>query len=534
MLSKKNKIYRFLPLIFLLSTYIYFSLKFLPYYQYQVNSDEISYITIALKYLHGNYYEALNGYWGPLLSWIIAPFLGMHLKPLFAAKVASLLIGALTLTATYLFSKTVKMNDYIRYVILVLLIPIIIWYAFAMTTPDLLVSGFLILYFYSIFRKNYKKKHIYGFSAGTLGGLAFLAKHFAGFFFLFHFLVMNIIYYFYEKNRSYRNNILKNTFFGFCTFLLISGIWILLISNKYGRLTISSSSTFNRATVGPFSQGAPIFSEGLIPPPNSTAVDSWEDPTFYINYFPSKMRNWSPFESKALFRYQVNIVVSNIKILFNTLEVHNSFMLWLIILLITISIKDFLKYKFNNIYLLYLLTILLYIFGYSTVFIIERYLLPIIIFSLVISGNIINNIFVNFKLNTIQKILFLALFFTLLTFKPSNLLNESKYLERGKQDLYLLLKNKVKTNARTATNTKFEETEVLSFYLKDQFYGQTININSKTILEDLEKYNIDYYFVWGNYVNPDIKLNTSFLSKYKEISGNRIPDLRIYAIKEKD
>ncbi len=37
--------------------------------------------------------NAINGYWGPLLSWLLAPFLAAGLKPLLAVKLLSIIIG---------------------------------------------------------------------------------------------------------------------------------------------------------------------------------------------------------------------------------------------------------------------------------------------------------------------------------------------------------------------------------------------------------------------------------------------------------
>ncbi|MHC4720172.1 MAG: hypothetical protein ACYSYT_06835, partial [Planctomycetota bacterium] len=45
------------------------------HYRYQINPDGISYISVAQKYLAGDFAGAINGYWGPLYSWLLMPFL---------------------------------------------------------------------------------------------------------------------------------------------------------------------------------------------------------------------------------------------------------------------------------------------------------------------------------------------------------------------------------------------------------------------------------------------------------------------------
>lgn len=39
------------------------------------SADSTLYLDIAEKYLRGEFDDAVNGYWGPLLSWLLIPFL---------------------------------------------------------------------------------------------------------------------------------------------------------------------------------------------------------------------------------------------------------------------------------------------------------------------------------------------------------------------------------------------------------------------------------------------------------------------------
>lgn len=74
---KKNYV-----LIFILIIYLILGLFLLNFYQYILNSDGISYISIAQKYMIGDFNNAINGYWGPLFSWLMIPFLYFSLNPL--------------------------------------------------------------------------------------------------------------------------------------------------------------------------------------------------------------------------------------------------------------------------------------------------------------------------------------------------------------------------------------------------------------------------------------------------------------------
>jgi hypothetical protein len=59
-----------------------------------------------------------------------------------------------------------------------------------------------------------------------------------------------LIYYFKELKVDKRK-VLKNLFLGLAVFFVLSGLWVGTISEKYGKLTISTSGEFNQALVGP-------------------------------------------------------------------------------------------------------------------------------------------------------------------------------------------------------------------------------------------------------------------------------------------
>lgn len=80
-LSKINKGFGIVLMVYAIS-----GIFFLNYYQYQINPDGICYISIAQKYLSGNYGSAINGYWGPLLSWLLVPFLFFGFTPAIGNK----------------------------------------------------------------------------------------------------------------------------------------------------------------------------------------------------------------------------------------------------------------------------------------------------------------------------------------------------------------------------------------------------------------------------------------------------------------
>lgn len=115
-------------------------------------------------------------------------------------------------------------------------------------------------------------------------------------------------------------------------------------------------------------------------------------------------------------------------------------------------------------------------------------------------------------------IILFALSFILM---PVNFLNTN--IDTGK-DIYALsdtLKTQYGVQGNIATNDRLIDAQFLSFYLNTTSFGQSKkDISDAELQLQLEKYRIDYYLVWGN--------STPHLTSYKEITGGKIRDLKIY------
>ena len=87
-------------LIIILIIYLILGIILFRYYQYQINNDGIGYINTAHSYMSGNVYGSISDYWGPLLSWLLIPFLLFGHTPLAAlqsTKLLSIIIGFFTI-----------------------------------------------------------------------------------------------------------------------------------------------------------------------------------------------------------------------------------------------------------------------------------------------------------------------------------------------------------------------------------------------------------------------------------------------------
>ena len=376
-------------IIVVLIIYTLIAVFSLRYFQYKIAGDEISYINIAHAYIIGDWGNAINGYWSPLFSWLMTPFLLLiGFKPLYGvyvSKILSITIGLLTIVSIRRFSRTLKINITVERAILFGSIPALVLFSLLYNTPDLLLVCILIFYLSIIFDSKYSNNLFNGILCGFIGSLAYLTKSFAFPFFLFHFILFNLIFYF-RSLKIDKSNILKNLCLGMFLFFVVSGLWIGAISEKYGELTVSTSGSYNQALVGPeyrvntMDNGIPpIFYIGLIKPPNKDATSIWYD----VSYL--KIDNSTPFDSKKNFVYELKLVWSNIVYTSKITELFMPVAVIILIFMLLLIFKSNIDKASKDIMKYLIVTMLIYVGGYCLVIPEWRYLWFIFIL-LMVSG----------------------------------------------------------------------------------------------------------------------------------------------------
>jgi len=510
-------------LVLALLVYLVAGLLLIKYYRYQINPDGISYISIAQKYLNGDFSNALNGYWGPLLSWLLVPFLHLTSDSLLAAKLLTLLTGLVTIIALRALSYRFEMTESIRTVILFSAVPVVLTFAFSDITPDLLLTCILLFYFTVIFGVNYAESTNKDILCGVLGGLAYLSKSFAFPFFIVHFSIMNALVYYRSQTKQARKRVVRNFLTGTVAFALISGLWIGLISNKYGRLTFGvSGKTTYKAYAGPDAPRSGVRL-GFLRPSNETAVSAWEDPSF-LEYPP-----YNPLESWSNFVHQLKVVGGNIH------KTAGIFMVFSLLSIVTgIAYLLFWLRRFNIAKMpaevLYpTVTIILFVGGYSMVLVEARYIWVLFILLMLMGGYVLARLFQNNFFTKTRRVILLVIFFLSFAVPASHGLRN--YAHRGKwvYNLGQALKNVIPAKSKTVSNSNWAGALFLSYHLDCKYYGtQKKNISKIELKRQLAKYNIDYYLFWGG-----AAADLGFLSNYEEITGGRIPGLRIYGLKNR-
>ncbi|MCA9497847.1 MAG: hypothetical protein KC588_01500 [Nitrospira sp.] len=269
-----------------------------------ISTDGISYIRIAQYYASGQFDLAVSGYWGPMLSWIIVPLLGLVEEPLSAAQMAMGVSAIVYLMGCLAIFRVLGIGSSAMFVALGIVVFMSVHWAVQGITPDLLMSGILCLAISRTLHPEWCDKPSVQFSAGLLFGAAYLAKA-PGLPFAFILIVAAGLLWTVCQQVSL-THALRSAVITIVGLMLIAGPWILILSLKYGKPVFSTSAGISHAVMGPagIRRGHPTFSDFLIP--EQGRLSSWEDP------ISKKYSHWSPLESTENFRHQLRIVHSNV------------------------------------------------------------------------------------------------------------------------------------------------------------------------------------------------------------------------------
>src|SRR3989344_7639112 len=139
---------------------------------YQNFSDSVHYLWIADKYAEGDWQNAVNTYWGAMISWLLLLFKPLISAPFLPFRVLQLILGftALLLFRSILKKKQIDTKSTLYYTLVS--VPLIISFAWFYLTPDLLlVNGILLAVNFFISDKEINFRRI--LLAALIGAILF-------------------------------------------------------------------------------------------------------------------------------------------------------------------------------------------------------------------------------------------------------------------------------------------------------------------------------------------------------------------------
>lgn len=471
-------------------SYAVIALFLVPHYAYLLQNDTTSYLSIAAKYVRGDIAGAINAYWGPMYSWLIAVLMGVGIDPLVAVRLINIAAGLGVIVIVESFRTMLNLRTDVRKTVLVTSAILVLMYALDMATPDLLLTLLLLGYVRITLRPN-SMKPTSAVAAGVIAGVAYLTKSVALPFFLVHWTGLCIARGL--NNRSMIRSVLMSYVLGIAACLVIAAPWIYAISRKHGAPTFGESAHFIHATMNPLKENeVPMNVRGLLPPPNETAVSVWEDPT------TMEYADWSPLSSRSAMIDQVRIIVLNLVHLGRAL-VSSVWLLWAVFMAaIVFALRPSFGSGLTRLSREYLWVWILLLGAYSPIIADERYVWLGIVLAILVGGGALSVVFERTARNRVIRMCLLAIFAASFLLYPA-----WKFVDH-RSDGKAAFVSAVETGnlyklagARTASDN-WKIGLRFSYATGTRFYGRPIAVDDDAALEkELLASDIDVYIALG-------------------------------------
>lgn len=515
-LNAMNRVYQ------LGASALYISLFFMlfPWYRYVIDIDAISYIHVAQRIANGDYYHAVNGYWSPLISWILVPFIQWGYDPVLAAKYINGVLGLLSMMTCYSLLDKFRIHDLLKKILPFFFAILFVSYAFYELCADLLQLFLLLLYINLIFSRNFINDHIGLVFAGILGALCYYAKAYSFPFFLLHFIITVYVLLKKENATQLTRKLLSRTAIAFITFFLLTLPYIAVISHKYGSFRINNAGKLNTSWF--LSPGISDQRKMVAEPPFGDATSYWDDPTY-------AQEKWvGPFTSFQYFLKEIKWTISNCIKFANGLSTMSVFA-WLILTGFIIHLIRKKKDAPATEQLL-LITSILYPSGYLLIFIEWRYiwLLPVT-FSVMGAILLTNWMQAGYfkRREFIIAGLLLALSFC---WQPVNEMKDLKYSNKDVYEMAEVFKKQgIKGNLflHYKSFPPYGKTVVLSYLTGCKFYGPVLlDYDYNELMTAAKKYHVQYFLFFYDYPNEkEMFLQSPYARSGIKVFDNLYPGL---------
>jgi hypothetical protein len=288
--SRQSQVLQFLSAGFFTSL-LYFYAAYASRYNLS-NVDGISYLSIARQYAEGRGEIAINGYWSPLVSWLMAPFITAGVDPLFSFMLVNAISATVgTCAAMALVWRYTKGSYWPTFIVLVSTFSL--YMAQAPTiTPDSWVVTWTTFFAWTLIEVDrrlhpgtVRDRIIGGLAIGAMGAIGYFTKQY-----LIPVFVVTVIIWFAFRILSDRKEYtpadrkeaarrwLLAPLATVVGVLIVATPWVTALSVKYGELTLGSSFSVNISQKFDPESGEEIRDPLDIPaPPNAYAVAFGED-----------------------------------------------------------------------------------------------------------------------------------------------------------------------------------------------------------------------------------------------------------------
>ena len=496
------------------------------HYEFAIDPDGESYTNLAVKYASGDFKNAINGYWSPLVTWLIVPLILLGLNKVLAAKIIALSIGGVGIWALNKFIKNFVETDLAKLIILIPSSLLLFAFSNVEVGADVLAATSLLLYFSLLQDEKFNWSIKNALLIGTSGAICYFSKYYLFIFFIAHLFISVVIKHFYNKENSIIQKV-KFLLLTYSIMLLIASPWLILINTKYNIGLIFCTSGKTNLTQA-LNGGWKILDEKInffIFPHNSTADDFTEDLTFicgkYLGVFDS---SWT--RHNAILNLKKNCMVFGKH--FFLISIFN----WIILFFALVVLISKNTNRERKKHLIFYFSILpIYLFGYFLSYCEPRYFIIIFLLTIIIGTWLIEKYLLPTKISLYFKAFICTAFITSFFYFPSKKLNEYYDIMHTEHEISQKLKDEFHLKGIFfGEGGKYAETQYVCFEtgLQNVIINPAHWNEREKIKDELIKNKIDYYFYW--HWQPDQSDSLKEFCGFEEITKRKIYGLQIFKI----
>lgn len=252
----------------------------LPSQRFRMFPDGVSYVALAEHLLAGRWGDAINAYWSPLYSWLLAPFLAAGADPFLAARSVGLLSALVVVWALGRACEALGTRSAVGGPVVLATVPLLIL-ASAVATPDLLLVGVCLVATVLVACPAAARHDGAALLAGLAIGLGYLTKLIALPALVGVTVGVTVARWWSARRRGdhlLASSTLRRAAVTLAGTAAVVAVWGLALTVSTGVPTIGTAAAVNLQVAAADASGSPIYSDGLFAPATPAANNIWEDP----------------------------------------------------------------------------------------------------------------------------------------------------------------------------------------------------------------------------------------------------------------
>lgn len=275
---------------------------------YQNFSDATHYLWIADKYAQADWKNAINTYWGPMISWLLLLLKPIINEPFVRFRILQIILGAITIVLiNKILNKKLGVGGK-HYLYTLAFVPAIASYVWFYLTPDLLLLCGVLFFIHTLIYYDANNKYSI-IKLALMGAVLFFIKSMG----LYLFVLTIAGKFVFERGQWNWKSFFSNIKIGVLTLLFIAP-WIYLISQKHGSFTLGTGAEHNykmnspRVTPDIYGElGNPHHNGKLVEPKPADSFDSWMEP------LQEPYMSWEGYSGAEIRSVYTQIIIKNLK-----------------------------------------------------------------------------------------------------------------------------------------------------------------------------------------------------------------------------